>query len=78
MKKTYTKPELFYECFFLLNSIAANCENVITSADYTTCSVDIPGVGMVFVNNGVCEIFAIDDKPCAASGAVEVLGLSGS
>lgn len=78
MKKTYSKPELFYECFSLLNSIAANCEIALDHADWLTCSAEIPGVGNVFMTNGVCEIFANDGKPCAASGAVEVLGLSGS
>lgn len=41
MKKTYTKPELFYEDFTLMDAIAtAPCTSRVPHASSTTCAME--------------------------------------
>ena len=39
MKKTYTKPEIFFESFSLSTNIASNCEHPFTLASKGVCGI---------------------------------------
>ena len=58
MKKTYKKPELWYEDFRLPQSIAAGCEGIANIAE-GQCTVTISdpenGYDIVIFTAGVCE-----------------------
>lgn len=80
MKKTYTKPELYYENFSLLGSIAASCTDVDKNAqDANACSVMDDVLGMtIFTTVGICELTG-DGKICSAGTSTEAFGVvSGS
>ena len=68
MKKTYVKPELYFENFELSSNIAAGCQWISTSAE-NVCpvTVDMDGFGKVqiFVKDS-CKYYAPDlqDKVC--------------
>lgn len=49
MKKVYQKPEVYYESFTLMESIAGSCSVVANSGSETTCSVPVDGIGNVFI-----------------------------
>lgn len=58
MKKTYSKPELFYERYELTSSIAGNCAvglpvQDITPTNYFNCTVDIGGGDKLFLDEGI-------------------------
>lgn len=81
MKKTYSKPELFYESFSLLGSIASSCDNLQHSAnDATTCAVEVPDLGWIFSSTVTgCQVTGMDDKICQAGTAAEAFTtISGS
>lgn len=62
MKKTYNAPELFFEEYELCTTIAGNCGNklyqdAIRSGSYTTCTVEVEGIGNVFLDASIgCNI----------------------
>ena len=62
MKKTYVKPEVYFENFELSANIAAGCgagyKDKVTSHDINTCGY-IYNSGVVF-NTGVCSYFSQD------------------
>ena len=43
MKKTYSKPEIYFEDFTLCNSIAAGCEIIIDAPSSGTCGYAYEG-----------------------------------
>lgn len=51
MKKTYVKPELYFENFELSSNIASGCEKQIRTQSYGTCGLDIPGLGTIFTDS---------------------------
>ena len=61
MKKTYTKPELFYENFTLIAPIATCAYSLGTSADVASCGAldndeDSLTYGMIIFNGDMCEV----------------------
>lgn len=80
MKKTYTKPELYYENFSLLGSIAASCSAFDMNAqDAATCSFYDEAFGVnIFANMTACELTG-NGQICVAGTSTEVFGVvSGS
>ena len=65
MKKTYVKPEVYFESFELNTSIAAGCGVRINSAE-GVCNW-IPGVGSIFTEYPTCTYTADDN----VSGNIE-------
>lgn len=59
MKKTYVKPEVYFESFELSTSIAMGCGMRINQAE-GTCST-IPGIGTVFTVSDSCDWTASTD-----------------
>ena len=49
MKKTYTKPELYFESFELSANIATGCGIITKTATQGICGYDQPGIGTLFV-----------------------------
>lgn len=39
MKKTYSKPEIVYECFSVSTSIAGDCERIVGNPSKGSCGV---------------------------------------
>ena len=69
MKKTYTKPAVFFESFTLCTAIAADCENTFGLQNKGTCAIpsaiQIPGVNMGIFNVGPgseCGVQGGDDS----------------
>lgn len=64
MKKTYTKPEIFFESF-MLNENIASCAFKINSADIEQCDATIDNESF-FTQKGICTFTPPnpDDKPC--------------
>lgn len=57
MKKTYRKPEIFFENFSLSTSIAGNCDVAIGLPSQFVCGIpDENGLGMKIFNGGDCTI----------------------
>ena len=61
MKRTYTKPELFYENFTLIAPIATCAYSLGTSADVASCGAldndpDSLTYGMIIFNGDMCEV----------------------
>ena len=65
MKKTYRKPEIFFENFSLSTSIAGNCDIAIGLPSQFVCGIpDENGLGMKIFNTnlgGDCSIPGGDD-----------------
>ena len=60
MKKTYTKPEIFFEDFSLSSSIAAGCELDTPLPSYEqNCGYPIKG-GVVFLQGTQCTTYPQD------------------
>jgi hypothetical protein len=59
MKKTYSKPDIFYEDFSLSTNIAASCELHPTEFIGDTFIVDMGGV--ILLNNDEYCTFPIED-----------------
>lgn len=60
MKRTYTKPELFYEEYELTEAIAGNCGNKlyldkVNSGSYLSCTVDMGGGDFLFMSPPSCN-----------------------
>ena len=62
MKKTYEKPEVYFESFELSTSIAASCANPIHNMARDICGLEIPDVGAIFLN-GIqgCKDYKVND-----------------
>lgn len=60
MKKTYVKPEVYFENFELSASIAAGCSVKINHAE-GVCS-SIPGIGSIFTDYQTCTWTAGDNE----------------
>lgn len=70
MKKTYTKPKMFFESFELSTSVAANCSGAVANQQMYSCGIQI-GEGVLFVDRNVCTILDnifpnqyAEDQPC--------------
>ncbi len=61
MKKTYSKPDIFYEDFSLSTNIAANCELHPTEFIGDTFIVDLGGV-ILLTNMEYCNYHIEDGK----------------
>ena len=64
MKKTYVKPQVYFEDFQLSASIAGNCGNKdgALHADANTCRFDTKGFfGVLFLTEHSCEHTPQDD-----------------
>lgn len=61
LKKAYTKPELYFENFSLMNSIANTCDTQLNSAELGVCGYE-DAFGIVF-NTGVTN------TSCTVNGA---------
>ena len=84
MKKAYTKPELFYENFSLMGSIANTCGQdgtkaaVTNSADVSNCGYyDANFGGVIFSTEAVCEILTVGQNLCS-SNPMEAITMFGS
>lgn len=53
MKKTYIKPEVYFEDFELSANIAAGCGKIVPHAE-GQCRFDVTGMGTVFTSNLEC------------------------
>lgn len=60
MKKTYVRPEVYFESFELSASIAAGCSVKINHAE-GVCS-SIPGIGSIFTDYKTCMWTAGDNE----------------
>lgn len=61
MKKTYTKPELYFESFELSANIATGCGIITKNQTQNMCGFDQPGVGTLFVEGiTVCSYQGAD------------------
>lgn len=60
MKKTYVKPEVYFENFELSANIAAGCSVKINLAE-GVCS-SIPGIGSIFTDYTTCTFTAGDNE----------------
>lgn len=49
MKKTYSQPDIMFECFSLSTSIAGDCEVRTKSPSKEQCSLLMDGLGNVFL-----------------------------
>lgn len=64
MKKQYVKPELYFENFELSTTVATGCSIIVNHAA-TQCTIDIPGIGTIFINDSCMTTeVADDDKIC--------------
>lgn len=55
MKKTYSKPEIFFENFSLSTSIAGNCDVIIGLPSQFACGIpDENGTGSTIFSSGNC------------------------
>lgn len=61
MKKIYSKPEIMFDSFTLTTNIAAGCGNRITTLAEGACGIELPGVGVVFLDN----VAGCKDNPIA-------------
>lgn len=84
MKKAYTKPELFYENFSLMGSIANTCGQNGTkaaetnAADVTQCGYyDANFGGTIFNAEPVCNITPVGENLCT-SNPMEAITMFGS
>lgn len=68
MKKEYTKPELYFENFSLMNNIATTCAQTLNSGELGVCGYQDPiWSGIVFnsgITNTTCTIDAGNDGGC--------------
>lgn len=62
MKKSYVKPQLYFENFQLSTSIAAGC-GFATNHAKDDCNY-IPGVGTVFLDSSTCAYTPEDAGLC--------------
>ncbi len=67
MKKTYSKPEIYFEDFSLCTSIATNCEIKIDNQSEGTCGYAYEGgygetMFTVMAGTQVCNLPVDDDK----------------
>lgn len=63
MKKLYSKPELFFEDFSLMDSIAS-CGTKVGATE-VTCSWTDPDSGwQIFNNQNICDTTPFDDTIC--------------
>lgn len=65
MKKTYVRPEVYFESFELSASIAAGCEAVSNSAQ-NVCAIFDKDLGVEVFAKGVCKYTPPNgsEKPC--------------
>lgn len=64
MKKQYVKPELYFENFELNTTVATGCSIIVNHA-VTECTIDIPGIGTIFINEScMTKDVADNDKIC--------------
>lgn len=64
MKKQYVKPELYFENFELSTTVATGCSIIVNQAD-TNCTIDIPGIGKIFITDPCMTTEVADnDKIC--------------
>ena len=65
MKKTYSKPQIVYECFEMSQSIATGCE-FKSHFGKAACSVDTKMGFTIYMTIGVCDETnpKDDNKPC--------------
>ena len=66
MKKIYSKPEIMFDSFTLTTNIAAGCGNKINTHVNDACGIELPGVGVVFLDGvaGCKETFVESDEYC--------------
>ena len=56
MKKTYKKPEIYYESFTLSNNISSGCAGIANLAE-NQCSITIPELDYtIFMTDLICEV----------------------
>jgi len=56
MKKTYSKPEIFYESFAACTNIAAGCERIVGNPSKDSCAIEGSGGVAVFTDTlSVCD-----------------------
>ena len=68
MKKSYVKPQVFFEDFQLSASIAAGCEVRITNPSEGTCGYEVSG-GMIVITENVSGCTTpIEDGSSTANG----------
>lgn len=61
MKKTYTKPELYFESFELSANIATGCGIITKTLTENACGYIQPGVGVLFVDSSTgCDYQGAD------------------
>ena len=64
MKKQYVKPELYFEDFELSTTVATGCSIIVDHA-VTDCTIDIPGIGKIFITDSCMRREVADnDKIC--------------
>ena len=60
MKKSYVKPQVYFENFQLSANIAGTCGTEIDKsgaglADANSCSFNLPTFGKIFLTEGICD-----------------------
>lgn len=67
MKKSYVKPQVYFEDFQLSASIAAGCGSGLNRTDANfgsanSCSYDLEGFGNIFLSRSTCETVPPDES----------------
>lgn len=67
MKKTYVKPQVYFEDFQLSASIAGDCtgdNKIPLNHSKESCTYEMPGAGRYFLQTELCATTPAPEGPC--------------